>query len=177
MSCRTLYLVDYWARRQSPELHAGTIASFAKSFNVSHVRVEVNAYQKALARDDTLREAAREQHFAIDEWMTDDRKNSPEFGIPNLSRWMRDGLFSVPAKTDLDRQYGKELERALIRYPLKPNDIPMALWLAAGMMWEVWSLYSKLEPTYLPGRESRVPAYMIANPHRINMALVGAQSE
>ena len=174
-NCRTLYLVDYWAKRQSPELHAGTIASFAKSFDVTHVRVEVNAYQKALARDDTLREAAREQNFVIDEWMTDDRKNSPEFGIPNLSRWMRDGLFSVPAKTFQDRQYGKELERALIRYPLKPNDLPMALWLAAGMMWEVWSLYAKMEPTYLPGRENRVPAYLIENPNRINLALVGAR--
>jgi hypothetical protein len=173
IACRTLYLIDYWARRQSPELHAGTIASFTKAFNVSHVRVEVNAYQKALARDDTLREAAREQGFAIDEWMTDDRKNSPEFGIPNLSRWMKDGLFSVPAQTYEDRQYYKELERALIRYPLKPNDLPMALWLAWGMMRDVWNLYTKMEPTYMPGREDRVPAYMMENPHRIDLALVG----
>src|SRR3990167_4753243 len=173
--CRTLYLVDYWAKRQSPELHAGIIASFAKSFDVMYVRVEVNAYQKALARDDTLREAAREQHFVIDEHMTDDRKNSPEFGIPNLSRYMKDDKFSVPAKTFQDRQYGKELERALIRYPLKPNDIPMSIWLAAGMMWEVFDLYAKMEPTFLPGRENRVPAYLIENPNRINLALVGAR--
>jgi hypothetical protein len=175
IACQNMYLVDYWQRRQSPELHASTIASFAKSFDVSHVRVEVNAYQKALARDDTLRAAAREHGFAIDEWMTDDRKNSPEFGIPNLARWMRDGLFSVPAATHQDRQYGKELERALIRYPVKPNDLPMALWLAWGMMRDVWNLYSKMEPAYLPGRESRVPAYMINNPNRIDLALVRAE--
>jgi hypothetical protein len=175
IQCQTIYVVDYWQRRQSPELHASTIASFAKSFDVSHVRVEVNAYQKALARDDTLRAAAREYGFTIDEWMTDDRKNSPEFGIPNLARWMRDGLFSVPAATHQDRQYGKELERALIRYPVKPNDLPMALWLAWGMMRDVWNLYSKMEPAYLPGRESRVPAYMINNPNRIDLALVRAE--
>jgi hypothetical protein len=175
IQCQTIYLIDYWQRRQSPELHAGTIASFAKSFDVSHVRVEVNAYQKALARDDSLRAAAREHSFTIDEWMTDDRKNSPEFGIPNLARWMRDGLFSVPAATHHDRQYGKELERALIRYPVKPNDLPMALWLAWGMMRDVWNLYSKMEPAYLPGREGRVPQYLIDNPTRIDLALVRAE--
>jgi hypothetical protein len=175
LQCQTIYLVDYWQRRQSPELHASTIASFAKAFNVSHVRVEVNAYQKALARDDTLRAAAREHQFMIDEWMTDDRKNSPEFGIPNLARWMRDGLFSVPSATHLDRQYGKELERALIRYPVKPNDLPMALWLAWGMMRDVWAIYSKTDPIYLPGREARVPQYMIDNPTRVNLALVRSE--
>lgn len=174
IQCRTLFLVDYWARRQSPELHASTIASFAKSFDVMYVRVEVNAYQKALARDDTLREAARELRFVIDEHMTDDRKNSAEFGIPNLGRFMRDDKFSVPAKTFQDQQYYKELERALIRYPLKPNDLPMAIWLAAGMMWQVWEMYSKMEPAYLPGRENRVPQYMMEQPHRIDLSKVMA---
>jgi hypothetical protein len=175
IQCRTLYLIDYWQKRQSPELHAGTIASFVKSFNVSHVRVEINAYQKALARDNQLRESAREHKFMIDEWMTDDRKNSPEFGIPNLARWMRDGKFSVPAATHQDRMYYRELERAFIRYPIKPNDLPMAVWLAFGMMQEVWDIYAKNEPTYMPGREERVPAYMIENPHRIDMSLVSAE--
>jgi hypothetical protein len=173
IQCRTLYLVDYWQRRQSPELHANTIRSFAKSFDVMLVRVEVNAYQKALARDDTLREAARELKFQIDEWFTDDRKNSAEFGIPNLSRYMRDGLFSVPAKTHQDRQYYRELERALVRYPLKPNDLPMALWLAQGAMQLLWDMFTDNGPVYMPGRENRVPQYMIDNPTRVDMGLVG----
>lgn len=139
-----------------------------------YVRVETNAYQKALARDDTLREAARELKFVIDEWMTDDRKNSPEFGIPNLARYMRDGKFSIPAQTHLDREYYQELERAFIRYPVKPNDLPMAVWLAAGMMWQVWDQYAKMEPAYLPGRENRVPQYLIENPTRVDLSLIGA---
>jgi len=139
-----------------------------------YVRVETNAYQKALARDDTLREAAREQKFTIDEWMTDDRKNSPEFGIPNLARFMRDDKFSIPAATFQDQQYGKELEASLVRYPVKPNDLPMALWLAAGMMWQVWDMYAKNDPVYLPGREDRVPAYLIENPMRVDLSLVSA---
>lgn len=137
-----------------------------------YVRVETNAYQKALARDDELRAAARKHKFQIDEWMTDDRKNSPEFGIPNLARYMRDDKFSVPAKTYEDRQYYKELERSLIRYPNKPNDLPMALWLAAGMMWQAWELWADNKPVYMPGRETRVPQYMIDNPTRVDLSLV-----
>lgn len=175
IQCRTLYLIDYWQKRQSPELHAATIASFAKSFDVQYVRVEDNAYQKALARDKELREAAREQRFVIDEWRTDDRKNTPELGIPMLSRYMRDDKFSVPAKTWEDQRYYKELERAFIRYPLKPNDLPMAIWLAAGMMWQVWELYVHTEPIYLPGREENTPEYMIDQPLRFNLAAVGAR--
>jgi hypothetical protein len=175
IQCKHLYLIDYWQKRQSPELHATTIASFAKSFDVQYVRVEINAYQKALARDNELREAAREHRFVIDEWMTDDRKNSPEFGIPNLARWMRDGLFSVPYKTFEDQQYYKELERALIRYPLAPNDLPMAMWLAFGMMREVWDMYANQDPIYLPGRELHTPGYMIDEPLRIDLALLGAE--
>ncbi len=133
------------------------------------MRVEINAYQKHLARDNELREAARTLKFIIDEHMTDDRKNTSEFGIPMVARYMADDKFSVPYKTDQDYEYGRELEKSLIRYPNKPNDLAMALWLAAGMMWEVWDLYVDNDPIYLPGREENVPAYMIANPLRINL--------
>lgn len=172
ISCETVYLVDYWQRRQSPELHAGTIASFARDYDVMWVRVEINAYQKALARDDALRAAARQHRFEVDEWMTDDRKNSPDFGIPNLARWMRDDKFSIPAAERIDQEYYRELERALVRYPSPPNDLPMALWLAWGMMRDIWERYADLSPIYMPGREDRVPAYLIENPRRVDMSRV-----
>ena len=175
INCQTLYVIDYWQKRQTPELHASTIASFAKSFNVMYVRVEINAYQKALARDHELREASREFKFVIDEHMTDDRKNTSAFGIPMVARYMRDDRFSVPYKTDLDYEYGREFEKALIRYPNKPNDVAMALWLAAGMMWEVWDIYAHTAPIYMAGREDNVPAYMIENPLRINLGDIGRE--
>jgi hypothetical protein len=84
---------------------------------------------------------------------------------------MRDGKFSVPAATHQDRQYYKELERAFIRYPVKPNDLPMAVWLAFGMMQEVWEMYAKTGVYYLAGREDRLPAYMIENPVRFDLEL------
>lgn len=172
-ACRSLYVVDYWYKRQSPELHASTISSFAESFDVMYVRVEINAYQKALARDQVLRDAARKHHFIIDEHMTDDRKNTSEFGIPNLSRYMTDGHFSVPYKSKQDQDYANEFLSSFIRYPQKPNDIPMAIWLAAGMMWEVWDSHTDLGPIYMPGREDHVPQYLIDNPLIIDLGIIG----
>ncbi len=121
---------------------------------------------------ETLRCARPLASIESEEWFTDDRKNSPEFGIPQLARYMRDGKFSVPAATHQDRQYGKELERALVRYPNKPNDLPMALWLAQGMMRLVWDSYADLSPVYMPGRDSRVPQYMLDSPTRVDLSLI-----
>src|SRR5690606_7704873 len=173
VNCPPSYVLDYGDRRQSPELHASTIKSFAKSFDVQYVRVEINAYQKALARDAELREAARELRFVIDEWMTDDRKNTAEFGIPNLARWMRDGMFHVPAATHQDRDYGAELLGSLIRYLNKPNDLPMALWLALGMMETVWEQFASAGPVYLPCRAEWTPEYLFVKPLRIDLSQVG----
>lgn len=169
IQCQTLYLIDYWQRRQSPDLHASTIASFAKAFNPDYVRIEINAYQKALARDQELLEYSRKLKFHIDEWMTDDRKNTPEFGIPMLGKYIREQKVSMPHATTQDEFYAKELIDSLIRYPNKPNDLPMAFWLAAGMMWELWDWYQDLEPTYLPGRDLNVPQYMVDAPLRVNL--------
>jgi hypothetical protein len=169
IQCQTLYLIDFWQRRQSPDLHSSTIASFAKAFRPDYVRIEINAYQKALARDSELLEASRRLKFHVDEWMTDDRKNTPEFGIPMLGKYIREGKVSVPHASRQDEVYAKEFNDSLIRYPNKPNDLPMAFWLAAGMMWQLWEWYENQEPTYLPGRENNVPAYMIDSPLRVNL--------
>lgn len=175
IQCRTLYLVDYWSKRQSPDRHPETIASFAKAFNVMYVRIEINAYQKALARDPRLLAAAREYKFHVDEWMTDDRKNTPEFGIPLLSRYMREDKFSVPAKTFQDTQYYRDLERALIRYPIRPDDVPMALWLGAGMMWQVWDLYGNSEPIVLDEYRANAPQYMLDRSVKVDLGIVGRE--
>lgn len=177
VECQTLYLLDYWQRRQSPDLHATTIASFAEAFRPDYVRIEINAYQKALARDGELLDYSRKLKFHVDEWMTDDRKNTPEFGIPMLAKYMREGRFSVPYATQVDQSYAKELLDALIRYPNKPNDIPMAVWLAAGMMWQMFEMYADLDPIRLPGADLNVPAYMTDSPLKINLAQLREYSD
>lgn len=131
--CGRRFVVDYWHGRQSPERHPDTIISFMRSYRengLTRVRIEVNAYQKSLAQDQLLRREARTMGFHIESWYTDDRKWSPELGIPNLARLQNEGYVSVPWRTKADRAYGKAYVDAYKRYPRKPTDIPMADWLA-----------------------------------------------
>ena len=129
-SCGRRYLVDYWHKRQSPEQHPDTIATYASMYRVDRVRIEINAYQKALARDPRLERASREERFIIDEWFTTDKKWDPSMGIPLLSRHMEQGRFSIPYELPQDKQKAEALLTQLVRYPAEPNDIVMALWLA-----------------------------------------------
>lgn len=128
--CARRYLIDYWHKRQSPEMHPDTISQFASIYEVDRVRIEINAYQKALARDPRLAEASIKDRFIIDEWFTTDKKWDPHMGIPLLSRHMEQGRFSVPYMLPQDRQKAEAFLTQLVRYPSPPNDIVMALWLA-----------------------------------------------
>ena len=128
--CERRYLIDYWHKRQSPEKHPDTISLFASNFQVDRVRIEINAYQKALARDPRLKEASLKDRFIIDEWFTTDKKWDPGMGIPLLSRHMEQGRFSVPYMLPQDKQKAEALLTQLVRYPSEPNDVVMALWLA-----------------------------------------------
>jgi hypothetical protein len=76
-----------------------------------------------------------------------------------LARWMLDGMFSVPYATDQDRRYAQPLIDSLIRYPNKPNDRPMSMWLAAGMLWEIWEAKSRSQTQRTPWADN-VPPYM-----------------
>ena len=128
--CERRYLLDYWHKRQSPEQHPEIIAQYASIYKVQRARIEINAYQKALARDPRLTDAAKQNHFIIDEWFTTDAKWDPAMGIPLLSRHMEQGRFSVPYELPQDKQKAEALLSQLVRYPAEPNDIIMALWLA-----------------------------------------------
>jgi hypothetical protein len=128
--CKRRYVIDYWHKRQSPEQHPETIALFAANHGVQRVRIEINAYQKALARDPRLKAASLEHRFIIDEWFTTDKKWDPSMGIPLLSRHMEQGRFSVPYELPQDKRHAEALLTQLVRYPAEPNDIVMALWLA-----------------------------------------------
>ena len=128
--CERRYVLDYWHKRQSPEQHPDTIALYAATHNVHRVRIEINAYQKALARDPRLKAASLEHRFIIDEWFTTDKKWDPSMGIPLLSRHMEQGRFSVPYMLPQDKQKAEAMLTQLVRYPAEPNDVVMALWLA-----------------------------------------------
>lgn len=130
VTCKRRFVVDYLQVKQSPEKHPDTILSFVEAYRPQRVRIEKNAYQKALARDPRLTQRQGELGFKIDEWHTDDRKNDPSLGIPTLDHMIKEGRFSVPWARTEDKEYGEEFVRSFVRWPKRPNDIPMAVWLA-----------------------------------------------
>lgn len=174
IKCQTFWLIDYHQERMSSDMHPDTAISYIKSYRPHMIRIEINAYQEALARNKELLAAAQRLNCVVDEWETDDRKNTPELGIPMLASSMKTDHFSMPWQTDADQEYGREMEKALIRYPKKPNDIPMAVWLAVGGVKLLWEMYAHLDPVYLRGRQENVPAYMLDNPLKIDLGLVRA---
>lgn len=154
--CRRRYLVDYWHKRQSPEQHPDTIASYAQIFKPDRVRIEINAYQKALARDPRMREASVKGRWIIDESFTLQDKVDPSMGVPLLSRHMEHGRFSVPYETIQDRQQAEALLTQLVRYPATPNDIVMALWLADQSLNKIFDDMETMVPYFAEG----VPDYL-----------------
>lgn len=129
-TCKRRFVVDYLQIKQSPEKHPSTILSFVEAYQPQRVRIEKNAYQAALARDPRLTGQQGVLGFRIDEWHTDDRKNDPSLGIPTIQHMIKEGRLSVPWQHVEDQEYMEEFIRAFIRWPKKPNDIPMAMWLA-----------------------------------------------
>lgn len=152
--CGHANIVDYWHARVSPETHADTILGFVRSYDVARVRIEINAYQKALARDPRLVKSQSPLKFQIDPWMTDDRKNDPILGIPLLERRMRNGTLAVPYRERSDREFGEDLLKSFIRWPKRPNDIPMSVWLALGAWEQLYQDYTAHTPDVMPGWEN-----------------------
>jgi len=156
-SCKRRYLIDYWHKRQSPEQHPDTIAQHAAQYSPQRVRIEINAFQKALARDPRLKKASLDLHFIIDEWTTTEKKRDPGMGVPLLARHMEQGRFSVPYELQQDRLKAEALLSQLVRYPSEPNDIIMALWLADlsltalidDILHVVPNVFDPLAPAYL----------------------------
>lgn len=128
--CGRRYTIDTWHDRISPEQHPDTIARYAGEYRPHRVRVEINAYQKALARDPRLRSAAADLGFTLDEWITDEKRNDPILGIPRLATSAEAGRWSVPYRHPQDQARSEPLLRQLLRWPHKPNDMLFAEWLA-----------------------------------------------
>ncbi len=168
-SCHRIYLVDFEHLRQSPELNPHTIIRFVESYEeISRVRIEINAYQKALARDPLIVQAQGKFRYLLEEWNTDDRKNDPMIGIPVLSRWMKQGKFSLPYKTEEDRETSEYFIRQLIRWPKRPNDLVMALWLCELSLAQMFEDSSYNVPEYGDGYE-RLPAYLQEQQFEVDM--------
>lgn len=166
--CGRRFLIDAHQVRQSPERHPALIMQFVESYAPRRVRIENNAFQKALARDPRLTEQQSIHGFTIDEWRTDERKNDPQLGIPTVNHMIMEGRFSVPYKYPEDQQDMEEFLKSLILWPKKPNDMPMALWLAELSMRDLMYELEHTGPLLLPGYED-MPEYLIDQVYDVNM--------
>jgi len=152
--CRRRYLVDYGAKRMSPEQIPLFVEGFLKSYPaVTRIQFESNAYQKALSRDPRVKAMGMKYRVTIAEWNTDERKHDPDLGIPVLGRYVKAGMLSIPAAGVESVVYAKNLIATLKRWPAPPNDIAMALWLADLLLMKMIDNYwfQQEAPDVMPG--------------------------
>ena len=161
-TCGRRYLIDMWHKRQSPEKHPAIILDYQQMYAAKRVRIEINAYQRALARDKDLVGAQATKGFLIDEWETGATKHDPAMGIPILSRHMETGKFSVPYMLPQDQDKAEAMLGELIRWPQAPNDIVMGLWLAELSVQQYITDFSHNTPEMF-GSIDDVPAYMLVD--------------
>lgn len=161
LHCGRRYVIDYWAERASPETHPATIIGFLEAYpQITRLRIEVNAYQAALARDPRLANVEVKYGVSIDEWHTDQRKWDPLLGIPQLGRHFKNGMQSIPYQGPGDREYAENYIKTFIRWPKTPNDIVMADWLADLSLLESIEEYRYIKSELFPGREAQTtPAH------------------
>jgi hypothetical protein len=157
--CERRYIIDDWHDRVSPERHPDIIDQFAAATRPHRVRIEINAYQKALARDPRLRRSAASRRYTIDEWQTDQRRDDPFIGVSNLNNHIEAGRLSVPFRSPHDQIRTKKLQRQMLSWPQKPNDMMFSLWLADLSLAELIAAHHNETPDYAPGYET-MPQYL-----------------
>ncbi len=152
--CGRRYVIDYFQIRQSPELHPGLIDQYLIAYpEIDRLRIEDNAYQKALARDPRLGEIVQRNKVWIDEWRTDERKWDPVLGIPQMGRHIKNGMWSVPFELLSDQEFAETLIKTFIRWPKRPNDLIMAFWLAELSLMEMIEDFRRVSTALMPGTE------------------------
>jgi hypothetical protein len=128
--CGRRYLIDYGQKRVSPEVHPEMIEEQLQQYDrIEVVTIEINAYQKSLARDPRMDRLQSLYGFYVKEWTTDERKHHPDFGIPQMGRHVKSGMYSIPYQDLYDQEYAETFLKTLIRWPQRPNDLAMADWL------------------------------------------------
>lgn len=166
--CLRRYVIEEWHDRVSPERHPDIIDSYAAITRPHRARIEINAYQKSLARDPRLRRSASQRKYSIDEWRTDERRDDPTIGVAYLHNHMEAGRFSLPYKTAMDQQRSQTVMRQMLRWPKTPNDQMFSLWLAEGCVARLLEEAEHEAPTLMPGYE-HLPAYLRAERRTIDL--------
>jgi hypothetical protein len=171
--CGRRYIMDYWKDRQSPEQHPDTIGSFVATYPfVNMIDIEVNAYQRSLARDPRLTALEQKSRFVIKEWNTDERKHDPTLGIPAAARHVKSGMLSIPYRTTGDQGFAEPLIKEFLRWPQKPNDLVMAFWLAELAVAELIEETRYIDAEIMPGTEKWMSPWHYENTIEFDLSAV-----
>ncbi len=158
--CLRRYRIEYWKDRVSPEQHSDILLEHIGIFRPQRVRIEINAYQKALARERNLVDGQSKWGYIIDENFTDMKKWDPGLGVPLMSRHMERGMESMPAGTPGDYSRAVEVIRQYMRWPQAPNDMVMADWLAEMSLQDLLEEMRYNVPEYLSDPSDLPPALL-----------------
>ncbi len=176
--CGRRYPIDYFQVRQSPELHPQLIDGFLTAFPaIARLRIEINAFQKALARDPRLEEIVNRNQVWIDEWTTDARKWDPVLGIPQMGRHIKRGMWSLPYQFLDDQEYAETLLKTFMRWPKKPNDLIMAFWLAELSLMEMIEDHRLVSSNLMPGTEKYHTEWHEEITFKVNLADIAPPPE
>lgn len=119
------------------------IRDVAGVYRISVLVVEVNAFQKALAADDRLRQVARDYGFQVIEHSTSRNKADPTFGVASMAGAMMRNEISLPAGDPRSIEIMAPLISELRAW--RP-DVPPKLLLQDRVMslWFLWRHWARL---------------------------------
>ena len=170
--CGRRYWVDYGQERMSPEMHPDYIEQFVSEYpQIEVATIEINAYQKSLARDPRLDRLQERYKFYVKEWTTDERKHDPDFGIPQYGRHYKSGMVSIPFSTLYDQEFAEPLIKTFIRWPQKPNDLVMSGWLCDRGLDEILEMSRYATPEQVPGSEQWETQWHRDNTFTVDLSL------
>lgn len=176
--CGRRYWVDYGQERMSPEMHPDYIEQFVAEYpQIEVATIEINAYQKSLARDPRLDRLQERFKFYVKEWTTDERKHDPDFGIPQYGRHYKSGMVSIPYSTLYDQEFAEPLIKTFIRWPQKPNDLVMSGWLCDRGLEEILEMSRYASPEMVPGSEQWETQWHRENTYTVDLSLIGADDD
>jgi hypothetical protein len=135
----TLQLVDHW---EVPDLSRNEeifsmVADFARRYSPGELVVEINSMQKGLARDDRMRDMARQFGFEVSEHETYQNKWQADFGVAAMAGSFIRREIIIPDGDEFSRRRMEPLLHQLEQW--RPN-VPAKLLRQDGVMslWFCW---------------------------------------
>ena len=127
------YVIDVWNKAaMTPDEIRGLIKSWTDKYNIQEWRIERNAFQRFLTLDTDINTYLATRGVVLQEHLTGDNKNDPEFGVMAMSGLFQQRLISLPnSNTEAMKALIEQLSVWMPKAPkATKTDTVMALWFA-----------------------------------------------